>query len=216
MTNYISFFLIGYFLALGSIAIQGGGSVEASSASFFLAFMAGGALNLPMDILSGNKTRLEEFYLRPLPSLPYLLAIAIGRSIETVPTLVLFVAILAIVRGSGLSSALDLALIGFPVFFSMLGLGLLLTGIRLVFHKIGSLPQILWLVLLGTALAASTSTLAGIAHYSPFAGGLFYLKTGQIEVITFSASCVLSMVIGVLVFLWGEKVMFKRGLISQE
>ena len=216
ITNYVSFFLMGLLLALGSIAIQGGGTVEANTASFFLAFMAGGALNLPMDTLAGNKTRLEEFYLKPLPSIPYLLAIAVGRSIETVPTLVFFVLALGLIRGSGLGSALDLALIGFPVFFSMWGLGLVLAGMWLVFHKIGSLPQILWLILLGTALAASTPTLGSLAPFSPFAGGLLYLRTGQIDLLAFIASCLFSLLVGVLVFLWGERKILKRGLIGQE
>ncbi len=216
VTNYVSFFLIGVLLALGSIAIQGVGTVEANAAGFFLAFMAGGALNLPMDVLSGNKTRLEEFYLRPLPSVPYLLAIAIGRSIETVLTLALFVLALAAMRGSDPSSAFNLAVIGFPVFFSMWGVGLALAGIRLVFHKIGALPQILTIALLGTALAAPTSTLTGLAHFSPFAGGLLYLRVGQIDPFWFGTSCLLSLIGGALVFFWGESRMLKRGLIGQE
>jgi len=216
ITGYLSFILLGVLLALGSIAILGGGTLEASTASFFLAFIAGGALSIPMDLLSGNKTRLEEFYLKPLPSLPYLLAVAVGRSIELVPTLALFVLVLAIITGSSLSSALDLAIIGFPVFFSMWGLGLALAGVRLVFHKIGSLPQILMFVLIGTALAASTATLASLAHFSPFAAGVLYLRTGQIDLLSFSASGLFSLIVGALVFLWGERKMFKRGLIGQE
>jgi hypothetical protein len=216
MTNYVSFFLMGVLLALGSIAVQGGGTVEVNTAGFFLAFMAGGALSLATDVLSGNKTRLEEFYLKPLPSIPYLLAVAIGRSVETVPTLVLFVFALSVFNKSSLGATLQLAIIGFPVFFSMWGLGLLLAGVRLVFHKIGSLPQILWLVLLGTALAAPTSTLKSLAHLSPFAGGLLYLRTGQIDFLSFSVSCLMSLIVGVLAFLWGERTMLRRGLIAQE
>lgn len=216
ITNYASFFLLGVLLALGSIAIQGGGTVEVNTASFFLAFMAGGALNLPLDVLSGNKTRLEEFYLKPLPSIPYLLTIAAGRSVETVSTLVLFVLVLSIINRSSQDSALALAIIGFPTYFSMWGLGLALAGVRLLFHKIGNLPQLLMLVLLGTALAASISTLKSLALFSPFAAGLLYLRTGQIDFLHFSASCLVSLTVGVLVFLWGERTMLKRGLVGQE
>lgn len=216
ITNYVSFFLFGYLLALGGIAIQGGGTLEAGFAGFFLAFIAGGALSTSMEVLSGSKTRLEEFYLRPLPSVPYLLAYAAGRSIELVPTLVVFVAVLSIIRGSGLDSAVDLALIAFPVFFALFGLGLALAGLRLIFHKIGALPQLLMFVLIGIALAASNSTLASLAHFSPFAGGLLYLKTGQLEAVTFIVSGLLHLLVGTIAFLWCERAMFRRGLISQE
>lgn len=216
ITNYASFFLFGVLLGLGSIAIQGGGTVESNAAGFFLAFMAGGALNLPLEVLSGNKTRLEEFYLKPLPTLPYLLAVTVGRFIETVLTLSLFVFALSFLRGSDLSTALGFALMGFPVFFAMWGLGLALAGIRLVFHRIGALPQLLWLLLLGTALAAPTSVLKGLAHFSPFAGGLLYLRTGEIDPFPFVVSCLASLGIGVAVFRWGERTMLKRGMIGQE
>lgn len=216
VTNYASFFLLGVLLGLGGIAIQGGGTLEATAAGFFLAFMAGGALNLPMDVLAGSKTRLEEFYLRPLPSIPYLLTVAVGRALETVPTVALFVAVLAVIRNSSLHSALELALIGFPVFFAMWGLGLALAGVRLVFHKIGALPQILWLLLLGTALAAPTPTLVGLGLFSPFAAGLLYLRTGQMDLFGFALACGFSLLVGVLVFRWGERKMFRQGLIGQE
>lgn len=214
--NYVSFFILGYVLALGGMAIQGSGTIEANMAGFFLAFMAGGALNLPIDILAGNKTRLEEFYLRPLPSLPYLLALAIGRSLETVTTLALFIVIVGFIRGAGFEVSIRLVLIGFPVFFSMLGLGLALAGVRLVYQKIGSLPQIVWLVLFGTALAASSTALYQASVWSSFAGGLLYVREGILQPTWFVVSSAASILIGVMVFRWGEQAMLRRGLISQE
>ncbi len=83
--------------------------------------------------------------------------------------------------GVGFEVSIRLVLIGFPVFFSMLGLGLALAGVRLVYQKIGSLPQTVWLVLFGTALAASSTTLYRASVWSSFAGGLLYVREGILQ-----------------------------------
>lgn len=98
----------------------------------------------------------------------------------------------------------------------MLGLGLALAGVRLVYQKIGSLPQIVWLVLFGTALAASSTTLYQASVWSSFAGGLLYVREGILQPTWFVVSSAASILIGVMVFRWGEQAMLRRGLISQE
>jgi hypothetical protein len=214
--NYLFFATLGYFLALGGVAVQGGGNVLGNVASFFLAFMAGGALNLPAELLANNKTRLEEFYLRPLPSIPYFAAVSLGRMVETVITMSLMIAVIGVFRGDDLNVLLRFLTVAIPVFIAMMGLGLGLAGLRLMYQKIGVLPQILWVVMLGTALAASTSSLQKMASWSVFSNALLYLRGNPLNDAVFLVAALATLAMGIAAFLFCERLMFQRGLISQE
>lgn len=214
--NYLFFVTLSYFLAVGGVAVQGGGSVLSNMASFFLAFALGGGLNGALDIYGSNRARVEEFYIRPIDSVSYLFAVFLGRMIETMTTMSIFLLLTALLLGQSPEILVRFIAVGTPLFVVFVAVGMGLAGIRLIFQKVGVLSQLIWILLLGTSLAASTSSLSSLALWSAFANGVVYLRGGPLELNSFICSCVITAGVGLLVFKICERAMFKRGLSSQE
>lgn len=215
--NTIFFIGFAYFVSLGGQIIQGNTSSDSMNgtiSSFFLAFLAGGALGQPIETL--DKSKMEEFYLQPLTSSGYIIAVAVGRAIETTVTLSVYTGIISLFRSTNLDAMIRIAIVGFPVFFGMLGVGFGIAGLRLVFQKVGALPQLASIVLLGIAISSTPNNLQAWINWQPFAAGLYYLRTGNLNILTFFLSVVFSILFGALIFYWGERTMLRRGLISQE
>jgi hypothetical protein len=210
--NSVSFILFAYLVGLGGTAIQGSKNVEVGVASFFLAFLAGAALNQPLDLL--NSSNLEDFYLRPMNSLLIHLFTAIGRGIELFLTLSIFMLAFSLIKHTDLIFSLRIALVGLPVFLGTLGIGLFIASIRLIFSKIGAFPQLIWFALLGLAISVNDNALGKIASVSVFSSGLFFVRTGILNIPIFIILVIISILMGLFSYTYAEKIMFKRGLIS--
>jgi hypothetical protein len=94
-------------------------------AVFFTAFLAGAALGLPNETLGQEKQRLQEVYLRPLPTVPYIIIVCLGRALELVLTLSTLTLLITVAWGADVGVVLRMLIVAAPIFAPMLGLGLL-------------------------------------------------------------------------------------------
>lgn len=212
--NSLMFVGVAYVFAFGSVAIQEEGDVMSGMAGFLLAFLAGAAISQPLEYMGTSK--LDDFYLRPISSVLSIFWASLGRGLELILTLSMYILFISILKNEPLDHFFRMLIIGMPVFLSMLGIGFLVAGIRLIFIKVGALPQLLWIALIGTALGANTEALHSLSQWLNFGGGLLYLKTGEIDVLHFIIIFTLSIFLGVITFKKSEQHMFKNGLIGQE
>ncbi len=214
--NTLGFLVIGVLLAMGSVALLGEGDLSINMAAFFTAFLAGATLGLPSETLGEQRQRLQEVYLRPLPTVPYIVSVCLGRGLEFVLTLSGLTLLVTLAGSADLTVVLRMLLVAVPIFTSMLGLGFVLAGLRLIYQKLGILSQLLTLVFIGTALAAPPELLERTVNWSPFGAGLLYLRGGELNLWLMAAVAIVYLLFGIVVFTVSERVMFARGLMNVE
>lgn len=214
--NTLGFVIIGILLAMGSVALLGEGDLSINMSAFFTAFLAGAAFGLPNETLGEQKQRLQEVYLRPLPTVPYIASVCLGRGLELVLTLSVLTLMVTLVGNADLTVVLRMLISAIPVFVSMLGLGFVLAGLRLIYQKLGILSQLLTLVFIGAALATPPELLERTANWSPFGAGLLYLRSGELATWPIITMTIVYLLLGVATFIVSERTMFARGLMSVE
>lgn len=210
------FVAFGVLLGLGSVALLESGDVGTNAAAFFTAFLAGGAFRLPGDIVGSGRQQLQEIYLRPLPSLAYIVAVALGRGLEFVLTLGTLTLAVVLATGSDPSVVLRLVMVAVPLFVAMLGLGLALAGVQLVVQKVGQLSNLAMLLFIGTGLAAPPALLAATSTWSPFAAALWHVRGGELLVVPLASTAVVFLGMGAIAFRLGERAMLARGVMTLE
>lgn len=216
--NYASFLVFGYLLALSSTSIISttGYTVSMAAAGFFLSFISGGAITMPVELLTGNKTKVEEIFIRPISGVYFLTITSLARSFENVITISIMALLIGLIRNENYMIALRLTIVGLPTFFSMIGIGLAVSGLRLLFQKIGSLPQLIWLLLMGSSLGASENLLRVTSFISPFSASLLFIRTGELNLFVFLVISLLLFTFGSYIFNLCENIAIKRGIISQD
>ncbi len=216
--NYASFLLLGYLLGLSSTSIieNPNYTVSMAAGGFFLSFISGGAITIPVEILTGNKTKVEEIFIRPMNTIFFLTITSIARSLESVITISLMAFAIGMLRNEGYEVALRLIAVGLPTFFSMIGIGLAVSGFKLLFQKIGSLSQLIWLFLMGSSLGASDSLLRATSFFSPFSASLLFIRTGQLNTVMFLVMSFILFAIGSYILILCENTALRRGIISQD
>ena len=214
--NTLGFVIVGVLLAMGSVALLGDGDVGVNTAAIFTAFLAGAAISLPSDTLGKERQTLQEVYLRPLPTLSYIVAVCLGRGLELILTLSTLTLLVTLVGSADPAVVLRMLIVAVPIFASMLGLGLLLAGLKLIYQKLGILNQFLTLVFVGAALAAPLELLDRTAAWSPFSAGLLYLRSGEPNIWPMLITASVYLLIGSVAFTISERTMLARGLMNVE
>lgn len=203
-----------FLIASGSTALIGG-DAAVNFARLFIAFFLGVGLTSIMHVLA-DKGSMEEFYLYPMGSVPMLIAAGIGRILEAIPTMALLV---FIVPGL-LMGRPDLSLrflVATPVVgLFALGLGLVIAGLSLVYRRLGQLPQMLMLLLIGYAVGVPDTVVQASRPWFPLSAAVAYLREAQTIPWSAWGVSVLTFLLGIVIFQAFEKRMFQRGLISQE
>lgn len=167
LSNYVggAVLLIGVLLG-GKMALHY--DVAEKATALLFSFVTITALQSPLKFLEGRVSEVEEVHLYPVSAPGMLVLYGLASSAAMYVNLFLLYA--------GLITVLHLPIIGMarlayyllPAYGSMVGLGLILAGLQVLFKRLGALPNFVSILLL-TASFSPPQALRGIGEAVPVA-----------------------------------------------
>ena len=167
MSNYVGGAVLLIGILLGGEAAFHYAVGEKASALLF-SFVTITALQAPLKFLEGRASEVEEVHLYPVNAAGMLVTYGVTTSLAMYFNLFLLYATLSLILHLPPAGLARMAYYLAPAFISMLGLGLILAGLQVLFKRLGALPNLLSILLL-TAAFSPAGALSGVGRVFPAA-----------------------------------------------
>ena len=206
LSNVVSTGLFLGLLVLGGRALE----VRGIEGALFITFIMLAAMQAPPRALEDNSSEPEEIYLYPISPMAMLIVQAISLSARTLFNFSIVYLMLLLPMGLPMNTLAELWQYAPVAFLAGLGPGLLLGGLTLILKRTGALVNLLAILLL-TGAFLPNAWMSSVGAYLPFSAAQGLMR-GVTEPSTVLMACGAFLFLGVLGYLFSERLMIRMGL----